>query len=395
VSDMQAGGRRWLLWLSVSGLLVLALYFGLRPQPVLVDVAILEPRTLSVLIEEQGRTRARDPFIIAAPITGRLLRTDLRAGDRVEAGQTIARIALPPDDLRTEAVAQANLIAAEARKLAVEATLLEMQSAHARAMSEEERRNELFKTQLTSAEELAYYRQLTEAAQARLLSARAALQVAEAEVEGARSQLLGRVGDPEAGILNIAAPVSGTVYRIHEESERVLQAGTPLFSLSRDNALELVVDLLTQDAVQVRAGQPLLVSGWGGEEILHGEVLQVEPEAFTKVSALGVEEQRVNVLGTLAQVPEALGAGYRVDVAVVVWEADAVLTVPASAVFQRNGSTQVYVLRDGRAELRALQTGRRSREHFQVVEGLQPGEQVLLFPSDQISDGVRVAIRAR
>lgn len=391
MNDMKSDKRSWLLWIPLALVLLVALYFVLRQRPVAVEVAVVGPRTLSVLIEEQGRTRARDPFIVAAPVTGRLLRISLQAGDTVEAGQTIARIALPPDDLRTEAVAQANLIAAEARKMAVEATLLELQSAHARAMSEEERRNELYKTGVTTAEELAYYRQLTEAAQARVLSARASLQAAEAEVESARSQLLGRAGDPDAGILNLTAPVSGTVYRIHEENERVLPAGTPLFSISRDNALELVVDLLTQDAVQVRPGQPLLITGWGGEEILQGEVLRVEPEAFTKVSALGVEEQRVNVVGTLQQVPEALGAGYRVDVAVVVWEQDAVLTVPASAVFQRNGSTQVYVVEEGRARLRALQTGRRNREHFQVLAGIQAGERVLLFPSDQISEGVRVA----
>jgi len=390
---MQNPMLKRLRWVPVLVLLTLAIGLALRPRPVPVELAPAALRTLTVVIEEQGRTRARDPFIVGAPVSGRLLRTSLQAGDQVEAGQTIARIALPPDDLRTEAVAQANLIAAEARKVATEATLVEMQSALSRAMAEEERRAELFKTNVSTAEEVAYYRQLTEAAQARVLAANASRQAAEAEVESARSQLLGRGDDPEAGVLNIGAPVTGTILRIYEESERVLPAGTPLFAISRDNALELVADLLTQDAVQVSAGQPLLVSGWGGTTVLRGTVQRVEPEAFTKVSALGVEEQRVNVIGTLEDVPASLGAGYRVDMAVVVWEQDAVLTVPAGAVFQRDGAPCVFVFAEGRARLRTLQTGQRNRDFIQVLTGLAEGEQVILFPSDLVVDGVRVALR--
>jgi HlyD family secretion protein len=378
------------------GLLLLALVAGavlwvmLRPDVVTVEVADVARRTLTVVVEEQGRTRARDPYIVATPITGRLLRPALQAGDEVTQGQVIARIALPPDDRRTEAVSKANLAAAEARQLAAEAQLLEAETAYARARNEEERRNELFKANVATAEELEYYGQVTAAAQARLLSMRASLQAAGAEVQSARSLLLGMNWDNEAAIQDVTTPVAGTVYRVYEENERVVQAGSPLYAISRDNVLEIVVDLLTQDAVQVEAGQPLLISGWGGADILGGSVRRVEPEAFTKISALGVEEQRVNVVGDLVNVPPALGAEYRIDAAIVVWEEDGVLTVPASAVFQRNNRWQVFVVEAGRARLRELGTGQRNRDYVQVLTGLVEGEEVILFPSELVSEGTRV-----
>jgi HlyD family secretion protein len=379
-----------------SGLMAAALFAAavlwalLQPEVVPVTTGVVAPRTLAVVIEEQGRTRAQDPFVVAAPISGRLLRPALEAGDAVAAGDVIARIAVSPDDRRTEAVSQANLLAAQARRSAAEAAVLEAESASARARNEEQRRAELAKTGVATAEEIDYYRQVTDAAEARLLSMRAALQEADAEIERARSFLLG--GDDDAGVLAITAPVSGTVYRVHEQNERVVPAGTPLYELSRDNALEIVVDLLTQDAVRVRAGHPLLITGWGGTEVLRGAVERIEPQAFTRISALGVEEQRVNVIGALPAVPAGLGAEYRIDAAIVVWEESDVLTVPASAVFQREGRWQVFVVDDERAHLRSIGTGQRNRDYVQVLNGLEAGAEVVVFPSDLVGDGVRVAV---
>jgi HlyD family secretion protein len=382
--------RKSLVLAGAAVLIAGVLYVLLKPAVIDVEVAAVAPRTLTVVVEEQGRTRARDPFIVAAPIAGRLLRPALEAGDQVVEGQSIARIALAADDPRTEAIAQANLNAAEARREAAQAALLEAQSAHARALREEQRREELFKTGVTTAEERDYYLQLTDAAEARLLSTRASLQAAQAEVDSARSQLPGSNWDDAAAIQAVPAPVGGTVYQVYEENERVVQAGAPLYAISRDDVLEVVVDLLTQDAIQVRAGQTLLISGWGGTEVLQGEVTRVEPQAFTKISALGVEEQRVNVIGSLGTVPAGLGAEYRIDAAIVVWEEDGVLTLPASAVFQRANRWQAFVMDDGRARLRELDTGRRNRDYVQVLDGLAEGAEVILFPSDLISDGVRV-----
>jgi HlyD family secretion protein len=373
----------------------LVLWMLLRPERVSVETARAERRAMTVTIEEQGRTRARDPFIIAAPITGRLLRPVFEAGDQVEAGSILARISVPPDDRRSEAMAEASVVAAQARRAAAEGAVLEAESSHARARNEEERRAELAKTGATAAEELDYYQQAADAAEARLLSLRAALQAAEAEVESARSRLLGSTPDAEEGILSVSAPVNGTIYRVFEESERVVAAGTPLYALSRDNELEIVVDLVTQEAVRVQAGQPLLLSGWGGSDILFGNVTRVEPEAFTKLSALGVEEQRVNVIGRLQSIPAGLGAEYRVDAAIVVWEADDVLTVPASAVFRRGGTWQLFTVDAGRARLRTLDVGQRNRDHVQVLGGIDAGAEVIVFPSDLVVDGVPVTADAR
>jgi HlyD family secretion protein len=372
--------------------LALLLWALLRPELVSVESARVAERTLTVTIEEQGRTRARDPFIVAAPIAGRLLRPAFKAGDEVTTGTELAHIAVAPDDRRTGAMAEAGLAAALARRTAAEAAVREAESSHARARNEEERRAELAKTGVATAEELEFYRQTTDSAEARLLSLRASAQAAEAEVERARAQLLGSTPDTEEGILSVPAPVDGTIYRVFEESERVVAAGTPLYALSRENELEIVVDLVTQDAVRVAAGQALLLTGWGGDETLHGNVVRVEPQAFTKISALGVEEQRVNVIGSLQALPPGLGAEYRVDAAIVVWEQDVVLTAPASAVFRRAGSWQAFVVEAGRARLRTLEIGQRNRDYVQVLGGLAAGDEVIVFPSDLIADGVRVVV---
>lgn len=371
----------WVLWIL------------LRPAVVTVQAGTVETRPLTVLIEEQGRTRARDPFLVAAPINGRLLRPALEAGDPVQSGQVIARIAVSPDDRRTAAVVRANVAAAEARREAAAATLQDAQGLLARTRNEEERRAELLKTGVATAEEAEYYRQLTDSAVARVQSLRASLQAAEAEVASARSLLLGSGDDNnEAGILAVTAPADGSVYEVFEESERVVPAGTPLYSLSHDNALEVVVDLLTQDAVRVQPGQPLQITGWGGNQTLEGNVLRVEPQAFTKVSALGVEEQRVNVIGSLQAVPPQLGAEYRVEVGIVVDHADAALVVPASAAFQREGRWFAWTIDGEHARLREFTIGLRNRDYLQVVSGLSNGDHVVLFPSELVTDGAVLAV---
>jgi len=384
--------RPWMLGASILIVIGLGAYWMFRPAPVSVTGGVVSYGPLTVLVEEQGRTRAQDPYRVAAPVTGRLLRSRLKAGDKVGAGEMIARIALPPDDLRTEAVSRANLVAAQAREAAARAALMEAQGAQGRTMKEAERRQELYKNKLTSAEDADLYQQAADSAQAHLLSMRAALQAAQAEVASARSWLMGINWNDEAGIMDVTAPVDGTVYRIHEDSERVVQAGTPLYEISNDDALELVVDLLTQDAVQVKPGAAIYVSGWGGDRVLTGTVRYVEPEAFTRISALGVEEQRVNVIGAISEPVPGLGAQYRIDAGIVVWEADRVLRVPISAVFQRDKTWQVFVVEEGRAQRREISLGHRNREFAEVLAGLTEGTVVVEFPSDLVVDAMPVAV---
>ena len=382
---------KWLIPGVLAVVVILAVVFAMSPTPLPVETALVEERTLTILVEEQGRTRARDPFVVAAPINGRLLRIQLDEGNHVEQGQIIARIALAPEDRRTEATYRANLTAAEARQAAAEAALMEAESAVARARREEERRGELLKNNLISQEELEYYYQVTDSAEARRLSAQATQAAAAAEVESARSRLLGISTDNEEGVLDITAPVSGTIYRVYEESERVVQAGTPLMDISNDDSLEIIIDLLTQDAVKVSPGDPILVTGWGEDRVISARVSYIEPQAFTKISALGVEEQRVNVIAEFLEPTSPLGAGYRIEAGIVVWEEDNVLTVPTSALFQRSSTWQVFVVTGDTVELRALALGQRGREYAQVLHGLRADDRIVLYPSDLISEGITVS----
>ena len=382
---------KWLIPGVLAVVVILAVVFAMSPTPLPVETALVEERTLTILVEEQGRTRARDPFVVAAPINGRLLRIQLDEGNHVEQGQITARIALAPEDRRTEATYRANLTAAEARQAAAEAALMEAESAVARARREEERRGELLKNNLISQEELEYYYQVTDSAEARRLSAQATQAAAAAEVESARSRLLGISTDNEEGVLDIIAPVSGTIYRVYEESERVVQAGTPLMDISNDDSLEIIIDLLTQDAVKVSPGDPILVTGWGEDRVISARVSYIEPQAFTKISALGVEEQRVNVIAEFLEPTSPLGAGYRIEAGIVVWEEDNVLTVPTSALFQRSSTWQVFVVTGDTVELRALTLGQRGREYAQVLDGLRADDRIVLYPSDLISEGITVS----
>lgn len=382
---------RW-LGIVVAVAIVAGLIYALQPQPELVEVARVERRAFAETVEEQGRTRAHRPFVVTAPITGRLLRTELDEGDRVAEQQVIARIAPSPQDQRTVALAEANLAAAEARHSAAEAALEEARSTLDRNRMELERRERLLIDNLASNEEVETYRQLVDAGESRVSAARANLRAARSEIESARSYLIGvgSSGSDEPEIVAVRSPSNGTVYRVFEENDRVIQAGEPIYSISNQDSLELVVDLLTQDAVRVEQGDPVRVTGWGGDFIIDAVVQYIEPEAFTKISALGVEEQRVNVIAELLNVPDNMGAEYRVEVAIVTWQGDDVLTIPTSAIFQRSNGWNTFVVVDGQTELRPVLIGSRGRDFTQVVDGVSDGETVVVFPSDLINEGTRV-----
>ncbi len=385
------------LWLKITAAVILlaAALFLLRPVPIEVELGVVEMRPFFEAIEEQGRTRARNPFLVTAPVSGRLLRTSLDEGDRVSSGEVIAAIAPAPQDQRSLAFAQANLAAAEARLTVANASLQEMMSAYERIGRERERREELFSRNLASAEEVELYRQLHSAEQSRVESAEASVLAAQADIDSARALLLGvDPDDPisEQAVIEIKAPVTGTVYAVLEENERVIQAGTPLLEISNQDSLEVVVDLLTQDAVKVEPGDTVYIVGWGGDRTINAIVRTIEPEAFTKVSALGVDEQRVNVIIDLIDPPENLGAEYRVEVAIVTWQANSTLTIPTSAIFQRSTGWHTFVVADNQVELRSVLIGQRGREHTRVLGGVTEGEQVVVYPSDLINDGVEVSI---
>ncbi len=371
-----------------------ALIFLLQPAPPTVEVSVIAKGPFVLTVEDQGRTRARKPFIVAAPISGKLLRTDLTEGDEVRQGETIGRIALSPQDQRTVAMEKANLAAAEAQLRAEVALSTEAEGLQARALRELERRRELVKNKLSSREEVESFQQAVITAAARVESSKAAVEAASANVESVKSRLLGSTHEEyvntEEVIELIIAPSNGTVLNVLEESERVVLAGTPLFEISNEDNLEVVVDLLTQDAVKVTPGDEVLITGWGGEFTINGFVRFIEPAAFTKFSALGVEEQRVNVVIDLIDAPANLGAEYRVEVAIVIWESDQELTVPASALFQSQNGWNVFAVEDSKVVLRQVELGRRNRSAAQVFSGLNEGDLVISYPSDIIQEGLEV-----
>jgi HlyD family secretion protein len=383
-------------WLQIAVVIIVVglAYVLLRPTPIDVEVGTVEMRPFFEAIEAEGRTRARNPFLVAAPIGGRLLRINLDEGDAVSSGDTIAVIAPTPQDQRTSAWVQSNLTAAQARLAVANASLQETRSAQQRISRELERREELFSRNLASAEETELYRQLAEAETAKLESAEASVLAAQADIESAEALLLGADPDndsAEDAVIEVKAPVTGTVYTVLEENERVIQAGTPLLEISDQDRLEVIVDLLTQDAVSVEPGDTVYLTGWGGDRTINAFVRSIEPEAFTKVSALGVEEQRVNVIIDLIDAPPNLGAEYRVEVAVVTWQANSTLTIPSSAIFQRSNGWNTFVVENNRVETRPVLIGARGRDFTRVLGGVSEGEQVILYPSDLINEGTTVS----
>ncbi len=391
---MNQKNKRWITYIGVAifGVVVAALI--LQPKSIAVDIATIDRGILTVTIEEEGQTRARDRYTIAAPITGRLLRTEYKEGQTVQQGDVLTGIAPTPDDARTEAALRANVRAAQARLNEVRAILEEAEGNQKRAQAEFERRNDLYEKNIVSVESRDFYEQEALSSKARVASVKASVEAAEAALESASSQLIGINQSTVQSnyVVPVVSPASGKVIRVFQESERVVAAGSSLFELSSGADLELVIDLLTQDAVQVKAGDPIIITGWGGDSILKGEVVYVEPGAFTKISTLGVEEQRVNVIGHLIENTSLLGTGYRIEAAIVVWEADDILRIPTSAIFRRHNAWQTFVVENNQAQLRKIDIGKRSIDFAQVLDGLVEGEEVVVFPSDLIEEGVRVSV---
>jgi HlyD family secretion protein len=402
---MQARHRRLVLWSGIALALAAALAFAFRPQPVAVDVVEISPAPMIVTVDEEGQTRVEDVFVVSAPVTGRLRRIELEVGDPVVANQSLIAEIEPIDptllDPRTEAQARSALEAARsARELAeAEAERAEAELDFARA--ELERMERLFADGTISERELDQAERAYRTAKAAYSTALAALQVANFELEQAEAQLMTPAESrSRAGLCEcvpLLAPVDGRILRIPNESERVVQAGEPLVEIGDPEDLEIVVDLLSTDAVSVEAGQRAIVDNWGGERPLEGRVRRVEPFGFTKVSALGIEEQRVNVVIDFTGEKtrwQKLGHGYQVGVRIVLWEADDTLAVPLTALFRQGEDWAVFVVEDGRAVARTVEVGRRNGAEAQIREGIEPGEAVVLHPSDRVQAGVRVARRA-
>jgi HlyD family secretion protein len=388
--------------LATAGALVtLGVVTVVRPDPMQVETAAVRRAPLRVTVDADGRTRVRERYVVASPVPGRLERIPLVEGDDVRPGDVIARVAPAPLDAPSARQAQARLDAA--RALAREA---DARVRGAAAGAEQARRDAARTRRLLEVGAVAP-RALEEAdlaARTRaddLAAARAHAAAARAEIDGATAALLhagGATGPATGdgrGIVVVRAPAGGRVLRLAEQSERVIAPGAMLAEIGDVRRLEVVVDVLSSDAARVRPGMPVLLDGWGaaGQPVVRGRVRRVEAAASTRVSALGVEEQRVDVLVDVVDPPPSLGDGYRMDAHIVVWEGEAVLSVPASALVRVGSGWGVYAVESGRIQLRAVRIGQMGGASVEVAGGLREGARVVVLPSDQVRAGARVASR--
>jgi len=379
--------RRWLPYAGAI-LLVALIVAGLWPKPVPVETTRVSIGALRATVNEEGKTRIKQRYIISAPVAGQLRRIPFKAGAEIKAGDIVAVIepvSASLLDARTRSTAEAkrDMALANREKARAASTL---------AASELRRAEKLYTDTTISIQELENFKMRADSTTNELAAAEGALRQAEAELAefppGGDSAALAK--DPPR---EIKSPVSGRVLRVFEENARAVPAGTELLEIGDPADLEVVVEVLSRDGAMIAPGAPVEFDQWGGGEPLLGRVRLVEPAAFTKVSALGVEEQRVNVVADLVTPPEQrrnVGDKFRVDARIVVWEARDALKVPVGALFRQGDQWATFVVTDGRARLRLVKAGRSSGTETQVLEGLKEGEEVILYPGSRVRDGERV-----
>jgi HlyD family secretion protein len=371
---------------------------ALMPAPVAVDVAEVRRGPFEEVVEEDGRTRVRDRYVVSAPLAGRLERIALRAGDRIEEGAIVAiiqPIAPPLLDARTSRELTERVGATEATLEQTRATLARARAARDQSRVDHERVRKLAADGIVAAGDLDHARLAMELTERDLTAAEFAAHTAEHEVESARAALV-RIREGGDETFPVTAPIAGRVFRVLQESASVVAQGTPLLEVADPVDLEIVVDVLTSDAVRIRPDAPVRIEHWGGDAPLEARVRLVEPSGYTKLSALGVEEQRTNVVVDLTSPPalwQELGDGFRVDAGIVVFRADDALKVPASALFRDAEGWAAFVVERGRARKRPVVSPRRSAREAQIEGGVAEGETVILYPTDVIADGVAVTAR--
>lgn len=389
--------RQALLGAVILGAAALTLY-SLRPRPLPVDVAQVTRGPLSVVIEETGTTRIKDRYVVYAPVTGELARVALEAGDPVRDGDALIEIAPASSALLDSRSREA----AEARASAALQALGQARAQYERALAARqlaaqqlERERALARSGSLPAETLERTEFADRMRQGELVSAEFARKLAAEELRVARAAV-GHDQPSAQRHLAVRAPASGVVLRVLQQSAGLVQAGTPLLELGDPRALEVVVDLLTTDAVHIQPGTPVAIVGWGQERALSGRVHRIEPSAFTRLSALGVEEQRVNVIVTPDETaPDwtVLGDGYRIEARLILWEASDVVQVPQGALFRRGSGWATFVIDDGAAHLVPVRIGHRGEQNVEILSGLAPGSRVAVHPGDRIQDGVSVQPR--
>ena len=391
---MKLSGKH-LFWSCLILAAVAAGVLLLRPAVLPVETGQVTQGPLRVTVDEEGETRAHDRFVVAAPVAGRLARVDLHDGDPVIAGQVVATIHPLPLDPRERRQLIARVEAAAAGQREAEARFARARADAEQARRERERHEQLATGGIIDRQTLERVR-TTEVTTARELEAsRYAVRAAAARVAAERAGLVALEPAGPGRLVQLRSPVQGRVLRVLEKSERTAAAGTPLLEIGNPAGLEVVVDILSADAVKVRPGDAVILENWGGDRPLRARVRTVEPAGFTKVSALGVEEQRVNVVADFVDPPDGLGSGYRVEARIVVWEGANVLQVPTSALFRHGQGWALFTVAGGRARLRQVQVGQQGSAAAEILGGIIEGTTVILHPGNVLRDGDRVEVSAR
>jgi HlyD family secretion protein len=410
---MRAIWLRRTIQVLLLALVVAAAAWFAWPRPVPVDLAAVRRGPMAVTVEDEAKTRVRHVYTVSAPVAGKVLRISRpghdharsrHVGDQVTAGETVVAVMQPAApgflDMRSREQLQAALAAADAAVRLAEAEIRRVEAALTFSQEDLRRAQSLARSDAIATRTLDKARLEVDTSEAALASAKAQFEVRRSERVSAAARLIEPTNTAEAAggdcCIEIRSPVSGRVLKIVQESEAIVAAGAPLIEIGDPADLEVVADLLSTDAVQVQVGAPVRIDGWGGAPIA-ARVARIDPAGFTKISALGIEEQRVRTTIDFADPAETwsrLGHDYRVIVHVSVWTGDNVLTVPVGALFRKGDEWAVFALRDGRAQTVPLRIGHRSARAAEILSGLSEGDEVILHPSDRIRDGVSLARRA-
>jgi len=393
--------RQWIYLIAAATLLLAAFAWAFQPQPIMVETATVRSGVFEQTIDEDGKTRVRERYVVAAPLAGRLGRIRFKVGDQVQVDDAVATITPSPAQLmdpRTRHEVEERLGAAEANLERAKAVVERARAQSDQANTDLARTRTLVASGATTAQALERAELAVRVADRDLRAAEFLNHAAEHELSQMRALLARYSNNTDAApeSWNVIAPVAGMVLKVAQESETIVQPGTPLLDIGDPRDIEIVVDVLSTDAVEIRAGADVTIDHWGGEGQLSGRVRRVEPAAFTKISTLGVEEQRVNVLIDISSPAERwarLGDAYQVGAQIAVFTQDDATITPSGALFRRGDNWNVYVVKDGRAELRDIQILRRSGRLAAVASGLTPDENVIVYPSDRVASRVRVQAR--
>ena len=393
---------KWITIIVIAVLVILAVVYGFIPKPVPVDVIKVSRGSLKVTVEEEGKTRVSDRFVLSAPVAGYMRRIELEAGDPVAKGQKVAEL----EPLKSQALDQRSRAEAEAAIAAAQAALNSAQE-NARSAEAEadyakkklERSKKLYDEGYISKEMFDQAETQAKQTEANRLAAEAVVKTAGFELEKARAVLLYSAkeeGGDHAGIIPVQSPVSGQVLKIHHESAGVVNPGESLIDIGNLKNMEAKVEVLSADAVKIKPGTLVLFERWGSDTQLSGKVRTIEPAGFTKISSLGVEEQRVLVIVDITSEPEKwqrLGDGYSLEASFILWDGKDVLQIPASALFRNKDGWAVFVVENNRAHFRKVERGHSNGLATEIVSGLTEGEMVIMHPDESIKNGTRIRVR--